>query len=62
MRMPSVENRAFLYMPTNVHQSYENAEKFLRIKGYTVLAKNGIRILDKLTAEEKVYIDSKILE
>ena len=49
-------------MPTDIHQSYRHAEKFLKIKGFTLLLKNGIDVLSELTTEEKAYIESTITE
>ena len=47
-------------MPTNPQQAYLNAEHFLRIKGFSVLLKRGIKTSEQLSADEIAYIESNI--
>ena len=47
-------------MPATVQQSFIIAEVFLRLKGISVLMKNGIKVQEQLTAEEIQFIESTI--
>lgn len=47
-------------MPTNPQQAYLNAENFLRLKGFSVLLKRGIKTSEQLSADEIAYIESTI--
>ena len=47
-------------MPTTVQQAYLNAEKFLRLKGISMLLQKGIKTQDQLSAEEAAFIESTI--
>ena len=51
-------NAANRTMPISYQQSYINAESFLRLKGYSVLLEKGIKVQDRLTAEELDFIKS----
>ena len=51
-------NAANRTMPASFQQSYINAESFLRLKGYSVLLEKGIKVQDRLTAEELDSIKS----
>ena len=45
-------------MPTTPEQSYINAETFLRLKGLSILLKNGIKLLDRISNDEVAFIES----
>ena len=45
-------------MPTNPQQAYLNAENFLRLKGFSVLLKRGIKTSEHLSADEIAFIES----
>ncbi len=47
-------------MPTNPQQAYLNAENFLRLKGFSVLLKKGIKISEQLSSDEIAFIESTI--
>ena len=53
-------NAAHPSMPTNPQQAYLNAENFLRLKGFSVLLKSGIKTSEKLSADEIAFIESTI--
>lgn len=45
-------------MPTTTEQAYGNAETFLRLKGLSVLIKNGIDLRNQLTEQENAFIEA----
>ena len=47
-------------MPTTAYQAYQNAEMFLRLKGISVLLSKGIKLQERLSAEELSFIESSI--
>lgn len=47
-------------MPTTVQQAYLNAEKFLRLKGFSFLLEKGVKLKERLTSEELAFIQSTI--
>lgn len=47
-------------MPTTVQQAYINAETFLRLKGLSILLKNGIKLREQLSSDELAFIESTI--
>ena len=53
-------NTSYPSMPTTVQQSYINAESFLRLKGFSLLLKNGVNLQERLSAEEMAFIESTI--
>ena len=53
-------NSSHQTMPTTVHQSYINAENFLRLKGIALLIQKGVKIQEQLSAEEAAFIESTI--
>ena len=53
-------NSTHQIMPTTIQQSYINAETFLRLKGFSLLFKNGIKLQDQLSSEEMSFIESTI--
>lgn len=53
-------NAAHPFMPTNPQQAYLNAENFLRLKGFSVLMKRGIKTSEQLSADEITFIESTI--
>jgi hypothetical protein len=53
-------NTSHPYMPTTVQQAYINAETFLRLKGLSLLLKNGIKLREQLSSDELAFIESTI--
>ena len=47
-------------MPTTVQQAYLNAERFLRLKGISVLLQKGIKTQEQLSTEKAAFIESTI--
>ena len=43
--------------PTTVHEAYNNAEAFLKYKGFSILIDNGVKVQELLSREEIAYIE-----
>lgn len=43
-------------IPNTVQQAYLNAENFLRLKGFSLLLKNGVKLDEQFTSEEIDFI------
>ncbi len=53
-------NISHTFEPNTEQQAYLNAENFLRLKGFSLLLKNGIKIDEQFTSEEIDFIRSAI--